>query len=188
MNQTCPHCGEQLPYVVDAFCPQCREDLSAPPLRLEQLAAPAPPTAEQIASDHSIAFQGAAGMTVVAYGMLIFALFAPGVRQKAVQLFGPNPLGLPAIVLVALIAFALFLPMPRAFYHFGLINRQAERDQFGIQTRHALFALLFNLVYLADVEYRHPHLAQSKWICLGAVGYCLAIMGITIVYSLVGNI
>ena len=31
MAQTCPHCGVTLPTVVDAFCPQCREDLSATP-------------------------------------------------------------------------------------------------------------------------------------------------------------
>ena len=31
MNESCPHCGETLPAVVDAFCPQCRMDLSETP-------------------------------------------------------------------------------------------------------------------------------------------------------------
>ena len=31
MNRTCPHCGNQLPYVVDVFCPQCGENLTDPP-------------------------------------------------------------------------------------------------------------------------------------------------------------
>ena len=29
--QTCPHCGIALPPVVDAYCPECREDLSETP-------------------------------------------------------------------------------------------------------------------------------------------------------------
>ena len=32
MPNTCPHCGFRLPIVVDAYCPECREDLSEPPL------------------------------------------------------------------------------------------------------------------------------------------------------------
>ena len=28
MKESCPHCGETLPIIVDAFCPQCHEDLS----------------------------------------------------------------------------------------------------------------------------------------------------------------
>ena len=31
MPQSCPHCGMDLPLVVDAFCPECREDLSERP-------------------------------------------------------------------------------------------------------------------------------------------------------------
>lgn len=31
MPGTCPHCGISLPAVVDAFCPECREDLSVTP-------------------------------------------------------------------------------------------------------------------------------------------------------------
>jgi hypothetical protein len=31
MPQTCPHCGIALPGVIDAFCPECREDLNATP-------------------------------------------------------------------------------------------------------------------------------------------------------------
>src|SRR5262245_15623890 len=31
MRTTCPHCGCSLPFVVDAFCPQCREDLREVP-------------------------------------------------------------------------------------------------------------------------------------------------------------
>jgi hypothetical protein len=31
MPQSCPHCGIALPAVADAFCPECREDLSATP-------------------------------------------------------------------------------------------------------------------------------------------------------------
>ena len=30
-HPTCPHCGEPLPGVVDAFCPVCREPLEGPP-------------------------------------------------------------------------------------------------------------------------------------------------------------
>src|SRR4051794_8778830 len=29
---TCPHCGEPLPAVVDAFCSECRERLDEPPV------------------------------------------------------------------------------------------------------------------------------------------------------------
>jgi hypothetical protein len=38
MPQTCPHCGIALPAVVDAFCPECREDLSATPEEAQQTA------------------------------------------------------------------------------------------------------------------------------------------------------
>ena len=31
MPEVCPHCGERLPIVVDAFCPECREPLDEPP-------------------------------------------------------------------------------------------------------------------------------------------------------------
>ena len=31
MPRSCPHCGTTLPAVVDAYCPECREDLSATP-------------------------------------------------------------------------------------------------------------------------------------------------------------
>lgn len=31
MAQSCPHCGVKLPAVVDAFCPECRADLSLAP-------------------------------------------------------------------------------------------------------------------------------------------------------------
>jgi hypothetical protein len=31
MQHTCPHCGYKLPPQVDAFCPECREDLSETP-------------------------------------------------------------------------------------------------------------------------------------------------------------
>jgi len=31
MPEVCPHCGERLPFVVDAFCPECRERLDDPP-------------------------------------------------------------------------------------------------------------------------------------------------------------
>ena len=37
MPQACPHCGSTLPAVIDAYCPECREDLSATP------GAPEPP-------------------------------------------------------------------------------------------------------------------------------------------------
>ncbi|MDY3562222.1 hypothetical protein R5W23_003684 [Gemmata sp. JC673] len=30
MSDTCPHCGAKLPYVIDAFCPECRESLAEP--------------------------------------------------------------------------------------------------------------------------------------------------------------
>jgi hypothetical protein len=38
MPQSCPHCGTALPGVVDAFCPECREDLSATPEEAQQTA------------------------------------------------------------------------------------------------------------------------------------------------------
>src|SRR4051812_37424841 len=31
MPQSCPHCGVALTGVIDAYCPECREDLSATP-------------------------------------------------------------------------------------------------------------------------------------------------------------
>ena len=31
MPQTCPHCGIALTGAIDAYCPECREDLSATP-------------------------------------------------------------------------------------------------------------------------------------------------------------
>ena len=32
MNRMCPHCGALLPAVIDAFCPECREDLDEAPV------------------------------------------------------------------------------------------------------------------------------------------------------------
>ncbi len=43
MPQNCPHCGIALPAVVDAFCPECREDLSETPESLAYVPPPAPP-------------------------------------------------------------------------------------------------------------------------------------------------
>lgn len=43
MPQNCPHCGTVLPAVVDAFCPECREDLSETPESLAYVPPPAPP-------------------------------------------------------------------------------------------------------------------------------------------------
>ena len=37
MPQSCPHCGITLPAVVDAFCPECREDLNAGPETVVQV-------------------------------------------------------------------------------------------------------------------------------------------------------
>ncbi|HEX4607875.1 MAG TPA: zinc ribbon domain-containing protein [Urbifossiella sp.] len=34
MSRFCPHCGTELPAVVDAFCPSCRDRLDEPPLPL----------------------------------------------------------------------------------------------------------------------------------------------------------
>jgi hypothetical protein len=31
MTEVCPHCGQTLPSVVDAFCPECRGSLDEPP-------------------------------------------------------------------------------------------------------------------------------------------------------------
>lgn len=42
MPQKCPHCGIALPAVVDAFCPECREDLSETPESLAYVPPPAP--------------------------------------------------------------------------------------------------------------------------------------------------
>jgi hypothetical protein len=44
MNLTeCPYCGAKLPLVVDAFCPECRGELSAPPTGLAPSAGGQPP-------------------------------------------------------------------------------------------------------------------------------------------------
>jgi hypothetical protein len=42
MAETCPHCGIKLPAMVDAFCPECRNDLAeAPSQETSALARPA---------------------------------------------------------------------------------------------------------------------------------------------------
>lgn len=38
MARTCPHCGTELPAVADAFCPDCREDLSQTPEEVRETA------------------------------------------------------------------------------------------------------------------------------------------------------
>src|SRR4051794_18767741 len=44
MSATCPHCGEPLPAVVDAFCPECRT-------RLDEVPRPRDPVTDKIRRD-----------------------------------------------------------------------------------------------------------------------------------------
>ena len=181
MDQYCPHCGEKLPFIVDAFCPQCREDLSADPVRHEDLGSPIQPSDQELASDGDRAFREALAVSIVAYGALIVTLFSAGIQKKAIEAFGLDPVGMPAVVFLGLLETLLFLPMPRAFYHFGLIRQQAQRDGRSLRG-------LYGLLYVVDVELRFPHLSRSKWICLGSLAYCMAIFGFWIVYGMIWHI
>ena len=61
----CPHCRAKLPDIVDAFCPECREDLNEPPRVGNEAAEVATATAPENAPDVSylgvvLLFAGAA--------------------------------------------------------------------------------------------------------------------------------
>ena len=63
MNNTCPHCGCTLPIVVDAFCPECGEDLDEvprQPRRTSEAAAPRLPSIEDGEIGSSIELVGEA--------------------------------------------------------------------------------------------------------------------------------
>ena len=47
MTESCPHCGEVLPAFVDAFCPDCGEDLSDAPAPKPSVSEPPAPKAER---------------------------------------------------------------------------------------------------------------------------------------------
>ena len=58
MSQHCQHCGAVLPTVVDAFCPECREDLSAPrelpiPIKLPEVIGAAGMSNQELADEIS---------------------------------------------------------------------------------------------------------------------------------------
>lgn len=174
MDVHCPHCGARLTNSRDAFCGECRADLSDPPAAAQPVLPP--PSAAEVAADQDKAMGLAIVMSIAVYAILIGTLFAPDVRAKLVEAFGPRPLGVPTSVFAVALQTLLYLPMPRAFYHFGLIGVQASREG------EVLFGLR-SFAYVEDVGRRYPHLARSRRICLGSLGYFVAVVAVWIVYT-----
>lgn len=115
-------------------------------------------------------------MSVAVYAILIATLAAPDVQAKAVEAFGQKPLGLPAVVFAGMLQTLLYLPMPRAFYHLALIGEQARREG-------RLLLGLGTIPYIMSVDHRHPHLSRSQRICLGSLGYFIAIVAAWTAYA-----
>jgi hypothetical protein len=67
MPQTCPHCGIALTGVIDAFCPECREDLSATP----EEAAAKPTLVDMV----DVVQGPAAALGTLVFGLLELVLF-----------------------------------------------------------------------------------------------------------------
>lgn len=176
MDEHCPHCGVRLPPVHGAFCGECREELCEPPVRQDVLHPVEPPSEEQVAFDESRAFRIAVIMAVLFYAAIIGSLLTPRTQAQAVDAFGAQPLGMPAPVFAGLLSTLLYFPMPRAFYHYSLISEQARRDGRGSPG-------LGIFLYVMDVDRTHPHLAESRSICLTGLCYAVCVLAAWIVYA-----
>jgi hypothetical protein len=133
-------------------------------------------TPDQAAADRAQAVRVAIVMSIVLYAILLGSSFTPEARIKWIQAFGRNPFGLPSLAFVGGLLTILYLPTPVAIYHSCLVGEQARRDGVG-------FFGLRALLYLSDVQHRHPHLSRSRWICLGGMGYYFAVVAAWIVYT-----
>ncbi len=106
------------------------------------------------------------------YAVIVGVNFAPEVRAKLVQAFGPEPLGLPVLLLVSVVDTILFLPVPWVFWHVGRIAYEAHLD-----------GKRFNLVYLFTAGNYHPQLRRSQMICFGGLLYFAVIAAAWISYA-----
>lgn len=131
---------------------------------------------DQAAADRAQALRVGVLMSVVMYAALMGASLGGDVRATWIQAFGRRPLGLPTPLFVGGLLTILYLPVPITFYHFVMVSEQARRDGAG-------FFGLGAILYLADVHHRHPHLTRSRRICLGSLGYFIAIAAAWIVYT-----
>ena len=188
MIDSCPHCGTPVRVAGDAFCGECRGDLSESPSdAISSIPIAEPPTLEGFKSDLSMAQFTAIVMSVFFYATMMFT-FAQDARKQEIAAYGKEPLGIPVGVFVGVLQTILFIPIPRALFHFTLIQRQAWREG-RLNSPRILLALLLlpcsvlmligifrTNLYVAAVGLRHPHLVRSQRIVYKTFAYFIAIV------------
>jgi hypothetical protein len=117
-------------------------------------------------------FWGSILMSVVLYAIIIAVNFDPKCRDKQIEAFGAEPLGLPVTLVVFLVQTVLYLPMPWVFWHAMRLAFQAVQDGRG-----------FGMLYVLLVGHRHPQLRRSQMVCVGGTLYGCAIALAWIAYT-----
>jgi hypothetical protein len=157
----------------DAFCGECRGDLSEAPMPNDpSLLIDTPPSLEEFKSDREFAVSMAICMTAILTVMIVFPLFVHSSRDEFARVFGKEPLGVPVLLFVGVLQGILTIPFPRAFFHYALILRQAFRE------KKYLVGAVRALFFIAGIGERHPHLAKSQRICFWTFGYFIAIVAV----------
>jgi len=111
-------------------------------------------------------------ISVAVYAIVIGVNFAPEVRAKLVQAYGPQPLGIPIVLLVGIVETVLFLPVPWVFWHIALIAYAAHLE-----------GKRFSPIYVLLSGGSHPHLRRSQLICFGGLLYFAMIAASWIFYA-----
>jgi len=99
-------------------------------------------------------------LSAAMYAIIIGVNFAPAVRAKFLQAYGPQPLGLPVLLVVSIVETFLFLPMPWVFWHAGWIAYAAHSD-----------GRRFSLTYILMAGNYRPELRRSQLVCSGGLLY-----------------
>ncbi len=119
----------------------------------------------------------AAFVSIGICAVLIGSNFDPKVRDKQIEAFGANPLGMPTILLVVLVETLLFLPVPWIVWYWVRVAFQAAQD--GKKPGY---------FYLLSVGSIHPHLRSSQRICILGMAYVLTIFCAWISFTVVRGI
>jgi hypothetical protein len=176
MDRTCSHCGRPVEVAGTLFCPHCKKalvkfDPASPPLPEE----PVTPirNEKKLGEDRSRARSIATGVSALFYLIMVATAADPGVRRKLEQVYGAAPLGVSPVVFAWVLETILFLPFPWVIFHYGLIILQERRD-----------GLSPSFLSVFEADQRHPHLARSKWICIGGVLYFFVTCGVWAFFSI----
>lgn len=168
----CQHCGCRLPAFRDAFCPECREDLSEPAATIAspRESSNCPPVPPEIIADcdRKASWYGAVLSATIFVCFLVMILLEG--ESELVIAWGREPLGLPPRIFAASLFVLVFIPIPWFLYHLSRIAR------FAFLEGRLLTGTIGIFVYISTVSLRAPHLANSVGACGKGAIYILCLI------------